>query len=167
MRRPTHPLVLAGFSALLMAGTLIATGPVSQATPPTGKVDKEMVGKARHPSDTTSVVMRQGHDTWNYTATMAPGATSGWHRHPGDIIVLVKSGTLTVYGVDGPPCVGKDFPAGTVYFEDNAATAPYPMFAHNRGDVPLELVVVAFNVPPDGKPTYDADAPSDCPDPTE
>lgn len=100
-----------------------------------------------------------------YTGTMAPGATSGWPRHPGAIVVLVQSGTLTTYGLDREPCTGEDIAVGGAYFEDDAARAPHPHFVRNRGEVPVELVVVAFNVPPGGAPRSDAHAPSECPDP--
>jgi len=34
--------------------------------------------------------------------TFAPGGQSGWHTHPGPVIVLVKSGTFTLYDGDDP-----------------------------------------------------------------
>ena len=35
---------------------------------------------------------------------LAPGATFGWHSHPGPSIVVVKSGALWVYKADAPGC---------------------------------------------------------------
>lgn len=136
----------------------------SPATPGHGTIDRTDLGRGRHTADGV-VKMHENNETVAYTATMAPGATSGWHRHPGGIVVLVKSGTFTSYGLDGEPCVGVDIPAGGAYFEDNAASARYPHFARNRGDVPTEVVVIAFDVPPDGSPRTDADAPGECSDP--
>jgi hypothetical protein len=147
---------------LVLAGTILS--PASLATPGQGMVHRGDLGRGQHPTD-AEVSLRRGEETVAYTATMEAGATSGWHRHPGGIIVLVKSGTLTTYGLDREPCVGEDIATGVAYFEDDAAKARYPHFVRNRGEVPVELVVVAFNVPLGGSPRSDADAPPECPDP--
>jgi hypothetical protein len=42
---------------------------------------------------------------------IAPGGTFGWHSHPGPSLVIVKSGTLTVY--HGPDCTSEDFGPGS------------------------------------------------------
>jgi quercetin dioxygenase-like cupin family protein len=44
-----------------------------------------------------------------------PGATTGWHMHPGPVVVVVKSGSLTEILKNGCPVV---HPAGTVFFEE-------------------------------------------------
>jgi hypothetical protein len=163
--RSRIPGKVTGLSAtLLVAGAVLLNQGVSPATPGQGAIERTDVGRARHTADGVMGV-HQGNDTIVYTATMAPGATSGWHRHPGGIVVLVQSGTFTTYGLDAEPCVGVDIPAGGAYFEDNAAGARYPHFVRNRGDVPAEVVVIAFDVPPGGSPRTDADAPAQCPDP--
>lgn len=36
-----------------------------------------------------------------YSVTLAPGETSGWHCHPGPVVVTIESGELTYYDVDG------------------------------------------------------------------
>ena len=36
--------------------------------------------------------------------TFAPGGTTGWHSHPGPVVVLVKSGALTYYQGFGFVC---------------------------------------------------------------
>ena len=164
MIRPHVYRRLIGLSTLLVAGAILMTQGTSPATPGHGTIDRTDLGRGRHTADGV-VKMHENNETVAYTATMAPGATSGWHRHPGGIVVLVKSGTFTSYGLDGEPCVGVDIPAGGAYFEDNAASARYPHFARNRGDVPTEVVVIAFDVPPDGSPRTDADAPGECSDP--
>jgi len=50
-------------------------------------------------------------------------------------------------------------------FEKDAATARWPHFVRNRGSVPVEAVVVAFDVPQVGSPRTEADAPKECADP--
>jgi hypothetical protein len=164
MRHTTKPLLPVGLSLLLFAGAVLSAGPASHATPGHGDVHRADLARGQHAAN-AGIALRSGEETVVFTAGMAPGATSGWHRHPGAIVVLVRSGTLTTYGLDREPCVGEDIPTGAAYFEDDAANARYPHFVRNRGDVPVELVVVAFNVPLGGAPRSDADAPPECPDP--
>src|SRR5688572_27711769 len=99
MRRTTNPVLLVGVLTLLVAGAALSTGAASQATSGHGDIHRADLGRGRHAAD-AGIAIRAGDETVVYTATMAPGATSGWHRHPGAILVLVKSGTLTTYGLD-------------------------------------------------------------------
>jgi len=46
--------------------------------------------------------------------TLPPGASSGWHRHPGVVLVTVQSGTLTRYSSD---CSRDTFTAGQSFWE--------------------------------------------------
>jgi hypothetical protein len=149
---------------VISALVFVGLGSVALASPGQGDTHRGDVGRGAHPSDGT-ITFQAGRDTVIYTATVAPGATSGWHRHPGAVVVLVKSGTLTTFGLDRPPCQGEDIPAGRAYFEDDAANARWPHFVRNRGQVPTEIVVTAFNVPPGGSSRTEADAPSECADP--
>ena len=44
---------------------------------------------------------------------IAPGGSFGWHSHPGPSIVVVKSGTLTLYRGDDPTCTPTTVPGGS------------------------------------------------------
>jgi quercetin dioxygenase-like cupin family protein len=44
-----------------------------------------------------------------------PGGTTGWHTHPGPVVVVIKSGALTEIESDGCMVV---HPAGSAFFED-------------------------------------------------
>lgn len=164
MRRPSRSLLATWAVTLLVSGLVVAAGRSSEATPGHGDTQRAELGRGSHSVD-SAVKLRTGEETVVYTATLAPGATSGWHRHPGAIVVLVRSGTLTSYGLDGEACVGKDIAPGAAYYEDDAASAKYPHFVRNKADVPQELVIVAFNVPKGGSPRLDAEAPAECPEP--
>jgi hypothetical protein len=41
-----------------------------------------------------------------------PGATTGWHKHPGPVYITVTSGELTFYEIDDPACSPKVYKAG-------------------------------------------------------
>ena len=44
-------------------------------------------------------------DTVIQQVVLAPGGQSGWHSHPGPVVVLVKSGTVTFYSRESTGCV--------------------------------------------------------------
>ncbi len=49
---------------------------------------------------------------------VTPGGHSGWHYHPGPVLVTVASGTITFYMGDDPTCSPHVHPAGTTFFEN-------------------------------------------------
>ena len=52
------------------------------------------------------------------TVNIAPLATSGWHSHPGVVLVSVVSGSVTMYDSS---CVASVHPAGTSFVESGDA----------------------------------------------
>jgi quercetin dioxygenase-like cupin family protein len=46
------------------------------------------------------------------TTKFPPGASTGWHSHPGSSLILVVSGTVTHYSGDDPSCAPHAYPAG-------------------------------------------------------
>ena len=148
---------------LLVPVAWVASGP-SGASPGHGDIHRADIGRGVHDAG-GKLEFAAGTETVTFSATLAPGATSGWHRHPGAVVVLVKTGTLVTYGLDREPCVGVEIPVGGAYFEDDASKARWPHFVRNRGDVPTEIIVTAFNVPPGESYRSEADAPEECVDP--
>jgi len=89
---------------------------------------------------------------------VTPGGHSGWHFHPGPVLVTVASGTITFYMGDDPTCSPRVHPAGTTFFENGGMVG----IARNEGTV--EATVVATFFVPAGSPTrIDAPAPGNCP----
>ena len=88
---------------------------------------------------------------------VTPGGNSGWHYHPGPVLVTVKTGTITFYMGDDPSCSAHVHPAGTTFFENGGMGG----MARNEGTVDATTVVTFFV--PAGSPTrLDADAPGNC-----
>ena len=88
-----------------------------------------------------------------------PGATFGWHSHPGPTIVTVLRGTLTLYHAED--CTdGANFVQGTSF-----SNLPREIhLARNEGDT--ELVIFASYFVPVGTPSLRIDQPSpgnECP----
>lgn len=92
--------------------------------------------------------------------TIAPGGTSGWHSHPGQAIVVVKSGTFTTYRADDPSCSPTHYEAGSVYVDPGYGNVH---IARNEStDTALELQVTYVDVPVGDAFRIDAPDPGNC-----
>ena len=92
-------------------------------------------------------------DLVSQQVTFAPGTYSGWHHHPGVILVLVKTGTVTVWDQN---CAKTDYSAGQAFIEGGAD----PMQVSNEGST--TAVDVATQVAPAGSPFRVEDDPPSC-----
>jgi quercetin dioxygenase-like cupin family protein len=68
--------------------------------------------------------------------TIQPGGTTGWHSHPGPVLVTVKSGALTIVYADDPTCAGRTYTAGESFVDRGDETVHT---ARNLGTTPVEL----------------------------
>ena len=168
---------------VLMAMVAVATGALacSDTTTP-GELSNAGIGKPTFTAavDFTSTVVGRGnlgtfhiqskaagydvelksHDNTDIVVAnvvVAPGGHSGWHFHPGPVLVVVKTGTLTFYHGDDPTCSGTSYPAGTAFVEEGGRVG----IARNEGAVEVNNVVTFFV--PKGSPTrIDAPRPGNC-----
>jgi Cupin domain len=84
--------------------------------------------------------------------TIGPGGTTGWHSHPGPVIVVVKQGTLTYVRADGGVCSATPYSAGTSFVDPGQGHAHT---AFNFGTENLVLFATYFDVPVGGSPRID------------
>jgi quercetin dioxygenase-like cupin family protein len=78
------------------------------------------------------------------TAKFVPGATSGWHAHPGYLTGTVMSGQVVRYGTD---CSVETLTAGQSFYETSAR----PFVVKNESSA--DAVVMVTFVVPGGTPT--------------
>ncbi len=76
--------------------------------------------------------------------TIGPGGTTGWHSHPGPVVVVVKTGALTYVYEDKGVCVGRTYPAGKAFVDPGQGNAHT---AFNLGAENLVLIATYFDVP--------------------
>ncbi len=151
-----HRIVVLAISAatVFVLGVVAAT-----ATPPK---DTTRTDIARALMTTGGPVeVETGKETTVHHITIAPGGSSGWHSHHAGGVFMVMSGTMTNYGLDGPPCDPVVVEAGNAYF-----IPVHPHHSHlalNKGAGPLKLTAVYFNVPKGEPSRLDAEAPAECP----
>jgi quercetin dioxygenase-like cupin family protein len=91
---------------------------------------------------------------------ISPGGHTGWHSHPGPVVVLVKAGALTFYSSEDPECVGRTYAAGQAFIDSGQG---HVHIARNESaSADIELWAVYFDVPPGGAFRIDAPAPGNC-----
>jgi quercetin dioxygenase-like cupin family protein len=89
-------ITLATFIALAMAMMAVA---VVQATPPTGQhPSTPLIGTLESSTlintDRIKLQTKDATDVATFTVTYDPGGFSGWHTHPGVVIVTVQTGSV-------------------------------------------------------------------------
>ncbi len=91
---------------------------------------------------------------------VVPGGTSGWHYHPGPVLVVVKTGAITFYRADGHgACSRTVYQAGTAFIETGGELG----LAANEGSIEA-TGAVTFLVPAGGSARIDHAAPGGhCP----
>ena len=90
--------------------------------------------------------------------TVAAGGHSGWHTHPGPSVVLVKTGTATIYEGDDPTCTPVRYPAGTGFIDAGGGHVHMV-----RNESKERLVTEAFQiVPARDSRRIDAANPGNC-----
>ncbi|MFN2469436.1 MAG: cupin domain-containing protein [Gaiellaceae bacterium] len=93
--------------------------------------------------------------------TIAPGGHTGWHTHPGPVVVTVKTGTLTFYDANDQECRPRPFNAGEAFVDRGGG---HVHIARNEGTVPLEFWATYFVPGPAGSAfREDAPSPGNCP----
>ncbi|MFF5936186.1 cupin domain-containing protein [Streptomyces sp. NPDC012508] len=133
--------------SLVVAGTVAAVAVVPSAalaTPGTGVSGTVLAKGTSHgrlkikaPKGDTDVTVR--------TVTIAPGGSTGWHHHPGQLIAVVQSGTLTRTLDD---CSVEATSAGEAFIEP--AGRKHVHIGRNLGTEPVVLYVTYLL--PEGAP---------------
>jgi quercetin dioxygenase-like cupin family protein len=86
---------------------------------------------------------------------LAPGGYSGWHSHPGPVLVTVKEGTATEYDAD---CVVHTYTTGTAFVEDANSVHNVRNESANEN---LRLVAT-YIIPTGVKTRNEESAPAQC-----
>lgn len=102
--------------------------------------------RIKPPKGRTDVVFR--------TVTLAPGDSTGWHHHPGQIIAVVQSGTLTRVLRD---CSVETVSAGEAFVEPAGRRNRH--IGHNFGTEPVVLYMTCL-LPQDAPLAIETEAPA-------
>ena len=127
-RVSTRAMVVVG-TALVIAtaavGAIVTAGAL--ATTPSGVTAETFRGTLREPlhvntklANDARVMLKTQEDVEIVTQRIVaqPGATFGWHTHPGPSLITVKTGTITAYEGDDPTCTGTVYTAGQTFLDE-------------------------------------------------
>ncbi len=115
--RERTALMLAVVTALAVVGTALATpGSVAVTTFVRATIDanKPHGGVKAYSGDGVKLQTKGATDVAMQMITSPPGGSSGWHSHPGVVLVTVQSGTVTLYDAD---CHTKQYGPGQAFVE--------------------------------------------------
>lgn len=137
----------AGFEAEVLAGHAGFPDEVAASFRVTyddgGTVDAEL------PCDASGVVFAR--------VTWCPGGTSGWHTHPGPVIVSVTDGTVEL--VNERDCVVRSYSAGDAFLDPGQGNVHV---ATNPSTSEHAVAYATFFGVPDGAPATTWVRPVDC-----
>ena len=101
-------VVLASPGARVLSATVVARAAFVDPTDIKFKIDaagQEVI----HAPNAQETVMQQ--------IIIGPGGHTGWHSHPGPVVVLVQGGALTFYSEDDPTCTPRTYTAGQAFVD--------------------------------------------------
>ncbi len=91
---------------------------------------------------------------------IAPGGSTGWHSHPGPVVVLIKSGQMSFYDSEDPTCTVRTYSAGQAFIDSGQG---HVHIARNESQSQvLDIWVTYFDVPQGGAFRIDAPNPGNC-----
>lgn len=157
-------LVLTCLTAAALLAVVAGVG-IARATPPSGVTSTtlaigtfgEIDAKTLTSSWQARIETKGASDLYMVQNVFAPGATFGWHSHPGPSLVIVKTGSLWLYRADDPTCTPQVVGAGSGFVDDGHDTH----LVRNEGTT--ETVVYVVSLVPQGLPRrIDEPAPGNC-----
>jgi quercetin dioxygenase-like cupin family protein len=154
--------------AIVAAVSSVAVAAV--LTPSSGIVSATVFARASFadPTDLKFKVKGQSQEVTNVNnaqetviqqIVIAPGGSTGWHSHPGPVVVLIKSGQMSFYDSEDPTCTVRTYSAGEAFIDSGQG---HVHIARNEGSENLELWATYFDVPPGGAFRIDAPNPGNC-----
>jgi len=139
---------------------------VAQATPPSGVTSTtlaigafdEIEAKVVSRNFKVRIDTKGPSDVHVLENRLAPGATFGWHSHPGPSLVVVKTGALWVYKADERGCELEIVQAGQGFVDGGSDVH----MVRNEGSVETVVYVVSI-IPSGATRRIDRPAPAGCP----
>ena len=105
---------------------------------------------------------KDGLDLAVRSFSYAPGSFTGWHRHPGPVLIQVVQGTVTFYEANDPNCTPRVVTSGESYLD----LGEHAHIGRNETDEAAQDVTVLFGPPGIAPTDFRIDvtpAPRNCP----
>ncbi|HLE61882.1 MAG TPA: hypothetical protein VI750_02020 [Pyrinomonadaceae bacterium] len=156
--------LVAAFSAVAVAGALTPAHLVSGQIFARASFADQTDIKFKIKGQGQEVInVNNAGDTVMQKIVIGSGGHTGWHSHPGPVVVLIASGEMSFYDGDDPTCTARTYSAGQAFVDSGQG---HVHIARNEGSAPLELYVTYFDVTP-GVPApgafrIDVPSPGNC-----
>jgi quercetin dioxygenase-like cupin family protein len=98
-------------------------------------------------------------DLYIQNNTWQPGATTGWHSHPGHSLIIITSGTVTDYESDDPQCTPHVYKAPATFVDSGGSHVH--MIRNETSEMATGYAVQL--IPAGATRRIDADMPANCP----
>jgi quercetin dioxygenase-like cupin family protein len=125
-------------------------------------LDQPQAGHERHRRDVWLSWQKTKGDSDLYVQsnTWQPGATTGWHSHPGHSLIIVTAGTVTAYEGDDPDCKPHVYTTGMSFVDPGGDHVH--VIRNESSDTPASTVAVQL-IPAGATRRIDAADPGTCP----
>jgi quercetin dioxygenase-like cupin family protein len=110
-------LALNGHGAAPVAASISARVAAATPTPTPAPLVHATVGGFHYSTKDFKIDSEKLSEVVMPQITIHAGASSGWHTHPGPGVIVVTSGTLTLYRVIGDRCVKSMYGPGQGFVE--------------------------------------------------
>ena len=142
-------------TAALLAALGAATAALATSAP---RITEKVLGAAGI-SQRYTINVTKPADVVVARATVPPGASFGWHYHRAAVVVVVKSGTLTLYDSADRSCTPQRYSAGQGFTE-----RPHHVhLARNGGRKPAVVFVTYLGLKHGLNPDVPVARPGNCP----
>ena len=155
---------------VVVVGLLVGSAAMSSASPPSGVTPTLIargtfpefkVKSARQGEVDFQAISRTAMDVVVRRHAYAPGGYTGWHSHPGPVLITVTKGELTFYEYDAGECKKVVLTAGEV-FKPGYVDSGRGHFVRNESGPDAEDVSVIM-APTEQRPFRgELDPPADC-----
>lgn len=144
---------------VIVAALACALGTTAVALAAGGSPIKAKILGAASVSDGYTISVSKRADVVVAKAKVPPGASFGWHSHRAAVVVVVESGTLTLYDSSDPTCSPKRYPAGQGFTE----RPNHVHLARNEGGKRVVVLVTYLGLKHGVDPDVPAQSPGNCP----
>jgi hypothetical protein len=158
-------LLAGALGSAVYAGDVLATPSSPPPAPTTTILGQSLFGSFRvdghafPPRWRARLEARGLSDVYVVDNKFVPGATTGWHSHPGPSLILVVNGTVTNYTSDSPTCTPQSYSAGQGFIDPGGDDVHML-----RDDSSLPAETIAVQLLPHGAPRkIDESQPTNCP----
>lgn len=97
-------------------------------------------------------------DIVNQSVTIAAGGHTGWHSHPGPVLVSVVGGPVKLYDGDDPSCTARIIPDRGSFVDQGSG---HVHILRNEGSTAVTLYIT-YLIPVGAGPRINVDDPGNC-----